>query len=197
MAHYFHPGNAVAAAATIFSWFALSVVMLTARRPPAGEGASKRDSGSVFGVALQGVAISVAWFGPIRIDTEWPFAREVWIAGAPVAALAVASWLLFLWAAVTMGQNWSLVARTRSDHKLVQRGPFALMRHPIYVALFGLMIATGLALGHPWNLLLAAPIYWWGTLQRVAIEERLLRDAFGSTYDDYARRVKRFVPGVW
>ena len=96
-----------------------------------------------------------------------------------------------------MGQNWSLVARTRSDHKLVERGPFALMRHPIYVALFGLMIATGLALGHPWNLLLAAPIYWWGTLQRVAIEERLLRDAFGSAYDDYARRVKRFVPGVW
>lgn len=195
---YFEAGNGFAAAATTASWMALGVVMLTARRPRAGEGgAAKRDSGSVFGIVLQSIGISAAWFGPVRIDMSPPFPPDVMITGAPVAALAVASWLLFLWAAVTMGQNWSLVARTRADHKLVDRGPFALMRHPIYVALFGLMIATGFAVGHPWNLLIAAPIYTWGTLQRVAIEERLLREAFGQAYDDYAKRVKRFIPGIW
>jgi protein-S-isoprenylcysteine O-methyltransferase Ste14 len=182
----------------VASWVGLSAVMLTARRPRAGEsGSAKRDTGSLLGIALQSVGIGAAWFGPIRIDTDWPFAPAVWMAGAPVAALAVASLLLFLWSAVTMGQNWSLVARTRSDHQLVDGGPFALMRHPIYVALCGLMIATALAVGHPWNLLIAFPLYVWGTLQRVGIEERLLREAFGSAYEDYARRVKRFVPGVW
>ena len=79
----------------------------------------------------------------------------------------------------------------------VQDGPFALVRHPIYVALFGLMLATALALGHVVNLIVAIPLYLWGTLSRVAIEERLLRNAFGDAYDVYAKRVKRFVPGVW
>lgn len=195
---YFEAGNAFAAGATVLSWLALCVVMVTARRPASGEGgAAKRDSRSVFGIVLQSIGIGATWFGPIRIDASPPFPPELWIAGAPIAALAVTSWLLFLWSAMTMGQNWSLVARTRSDHKLVEGGPFALMRHPIYVALFGLMIATGFAVGHPWNLLIATPIYLWGTLQRVTIEERLLREAFGTAYDDYAKRVKRFIPGIW
>jgi protein-S-isoprenylcysteine O-methyltransferase Ste14 len=196
MMHYFQSGNPVAAGAVITLWMALGVVMLTARRG-ASEKSTRRDRGSVVGIVLQSVAIGIVWFGPIHLDADWPFPRDVWIAGAPVALLALASWLLFLWAAATMGRNWSLVARMRADHKLVESGPFALMRHPIYVALFGLMIATAFAVGHPWNVLPATPIYVWGTLQRVAIEERLLRETFGAAYDDYARRVKRFIPGIW
>ena len=190
-------GNAVAAGAVVAGWIGLCVVMLTARRPPAGEGAAKRDASSAFGIALQSLGIGAAWAAPIHIDADWPFAREVWIAGAPVAALAMLSLLLFIWSAATMGRNWSLIARTREDHKLVQDGPFAVVRHPIYVALFGLMVAAALALGHPVNLIVAIPLYLWGTLLRVAIEERLLRNAFGDAYDAYARRVKRFIPGVW
>lgn len=190
-------GNPVAAAAVVAGWIGLCTVMLTARRPPAGEGAAKRDAGSVLGIVLQSLGIGAAYAAPIRIHTDRPFAPEVWIAGAPVAALAALSLLLFIWSAATMGRNWSLIARTRDDHKLVEDGPFAFMRHPIYVALFGLMIATALAFGHPVNLVVAIPLYIWGTLQRVAIEERLLRNAFGDAYDAYAKRVRRFVPGVW
>jgi protein-S-isoprenylcysteine O-methyltransferase Ste14 len=36
-----------------------------------------------------------------------------------------------------------------------------------------------------------------GTLMRVGIEERLLRETFGQAFDDYARRVKRFIPMIW
>ena len=191
------PGNVVAASAMVLSWLGLCTVMLTARRPPAGESAAKRDASSTFGIILQSIGIGAAWASPIRLDTDWPFPRETWIAGAPVALLAVLSLALFVWSAATMGRNWSLIARTRDDHKLVQDGPFALMRHPIYVAMFGLLVATALSLGHMVNLIAAIPIFLWGTLSRVAIEERLLRNAFGDAYDAYAKRVKRFIPGVW
>ncbi len=96
-----------------------------------------------------------------------------------------------------MGANWSLVARTREDHRLVQTGPFALVRNPIYVALLGMICALAIALGHAVNLVLAIPLYLIGTLMRVSIEERLLREMFGQAFDDYARRVKRFIPLVW
>lgn len=95
-----------------------------------------------------------------------------------------------------MGANWSLVARTRADHQLVQTGPFAFVRHPIYVALLGLMIATAIAGGHVRNLVLAIPLYGVGTWLRIVYEERLLRQAFGAGYDAYARRVRCFIPGV-
>jgi len=97
----------------------------------------------------------------------------------------------------TMGKNWSLVARTRSDHNLVQTGPFALVRHPIYVALFLFMCAMALAFGHVGNLVVAVPVFAFGTWMRIRHEERLLREMFGGAYDAYAARVKRFVPGVF
>ena len=93
---------------------------------------------------------------------------------------------LFVSASRTMGQNWSLVARTRSDHELVTSGPFAYVRHPIYVALFLFMVAISIALGHSERLLFAVPIYALGTWFRIVREERLLRDMFGADYDAYA-----------
>jgi protein-S-isoprenylcysteine O-methyltransferase Ste14 len=96
-----------------------------------------------------------------------------------------------------MGRNWTLVAQTRADHSLVQTGPFALIRNTIYVALFGMMVANAMALGHAINLAASIPIYIVGTLMRVGIEEKLLRAMFGTAYDDYARRVKRFIPAIW
>jgi protein-S-isoprenylcysteine O-methyltransferase Ste14 len=96
-----------------------------------------------------------------------------------------------------MGRNWSVVARTRSDHELVTTGPFAWLRHPIYTALALLLIALSIAYGNAARLILALPIYALGTWLRIAEEERLLRDAFGAAYDAYAARVRRFVPGVF
>jgi len=81
---------------------------------------------------------------------------------------------LFFWASRTMGSYWSLVARTRGDHQLVQTGPFAHLRHPISTALF---LVDGLqrhCLGHAGRLWLAAPIYALGTWLRINEEERPL-----------------------
>ncbi len=95
-----------------------------------------------------------------------------------------------------MGRNWSIVARTRGDHALVTAGPFAWIRHPIYTAMFLMMIALAIGLGHAARLFIAVPLYALGTAIRVRIEERLLRTAFSSAYEEYANRVKRFIPGV-
>jgi protein-S-isoprenylcysteine O-methyltransferase Ste14 len=59
--------------------------------------------------------------------------------------LAVGSGLFGVWAVRTLGRQWSLVARLADQHELITTGPYAAVRDPIYTALFGLLLATGVA----------------------------------------------------
>jgi protein-S-isoprenylcysteine O-methyltransferase Ste14 len=147
-------------------------------------------------IAVQGFGIGLAGMGKVEILTGPPTGAMVVRALIVLALMLCAVWL-FDSSSRTMGKNWSLVARTRSDHNLVQTGPFALVRHPIYVALFLFMCALAIAYGHTRNLLIGVPVFALGTWLRIRHEERLLRAMFGGEYDAYAARVKRFVPGVF
>jgi protein-S-isoprenylcysteine O-methyltransferase Ste14 len=115
---------------------------------------------------------------------------------AIVLVLSAITCGLFFASKRAMGRNWSVVARTRSDHELVTWGPFAHVRHPIYSALFVWLMAMAVALGHYRGLILGVPLYWIGTVLRIVEEEKLLRAQFGEAYDAYAARVKRFLPGI-
>lgn len=178
----------------------IALLALLLARLRAAKAARVTDNGrakiSWLWIGVQGIGIGLAGFGAIDIlpgpPTATMFARA-----AIVLALMLAAIWLFDSASRTMGKNWSLVARTRSDHSLVQTGPFALVRHPIYVALFLFMLAMATAYGHARMLLVAIPVYALGTWLRVRQEERLLREMFGAEFDAYAARVKRFVPGLF
>ncbi len=96
----------------------------------------------------------------------------------------------------TLGKQLSLAARVVENHELITSGPYGIVRHPIYTGMFGLTMATGLALS-AWQALAAgAAIFVLGTWIRIATEERLLRSVFGDAYDQYARRVPAFIPGA-
>jgi protein-S-isoprenylcysteine O-methyltransferase Ste14 len=84
----------------------------------------------------------------------------------------------------------------RADHQLVRTGPFALVRHPIYLALLLYLVSIGAAFGHWLNLLLAVPVSMVGTLIRVREEEKLLRAQFGEDHARYVREVPAFIPFI-
>lgn len=174
--------------------FAIALVVARARREP--ERGGRRDAASMIGIAVQGLGFVLAGVPATHVTLD-PLGTAALGAAALVAIAMLAGLSLFVWASATMGRNWSLVARTREDHVLVTRGPFALMRHPIYTALALVVIALAIALGHVAALVIALPVYALGTWLRVRSEERLLHAMFGATYDAYAARVKRFVPGVF
>jgi len=146
------------------------------------------------GIVLQSLAITLAGVGPVR-RAAWgdPLA---WLLLAVSAAALTGMAVLFLVARRELGRNWSIVARTRTDHSLVTSGPYSYVRHPIYSALLLCMVAVGTATGHPLQLLVALPLFIWGTLIRVRAEERLLGEQFGPAHRDYVARVKAFVPGL-
>jgi protein-S-isoprenylcysteine O-methyltransferase Ste14 len=84
----------------------------------------------------------------------------------------------------------------RSDHQLVRSGPFAVIRHPIYVAMFLYLLSFGIAFGHFGQLLIAVPLYLCGAVIRIREEEKLLRAQFGDEHARYVREVPAFVPFI-
>ena len=80
--------------------------------------------------------------------------------------------------------------------KVVETGPYAIVRHPLYAVSFFLVVGMALALGSYWALIPVAV----GTvviLVRTVLEDRTLQSELAG-YKDYASRVRyRLVPGIW
>ena len=121
---------------------------------------------------------------------------EVALAGLTLAMAAASVWLVNA-ASRRLGKQWALAARLVEGHDLITEGPYRLVRNPIYTGMFGLLLATGLAMSRGTVLMAAAAVFLAGTLIRIRSEEKLLRQAFGAAFDEYARRVQALIPGIY
>jgi len=182
------------AALILGGWIALWAILMTR---PRGEKSPerRRDRRSTFGIVLQGVGFGIAWgFRRSLTAVPWvPSAAAVARTAGIVLLLGLS--LLLVFAAVRrLGKQWSLTARVLESHRLVTDGPYRFVRHPIYTAMLGMLLATGLALSRPAGLLVGVILYSVGTRTRIGAEERLLRETFGADYEAYVRRVGAFLP---
>jgi protein-S-isoprenylcysteine O-methyltransferase Ste14 len=136
------------------------------------------------------------YFTPIVSGNE--LGELISIAASVLAILAAIGSVWLITAAVkTLGKEWSLTARLVEGHKLATSGPYARVRHPIYTGMLGMLVATGLAYSRWLALLVAVVIFFIGTMIRVRSEEKLLREAFGKDFENYAQRVPAIVPGLY
>ena len=154
---------------------------------------AKKSRTSAVGILIQCIGFVSCAAGPVRLVLPWSAPLSL-ICTAVVALLGGGAVAIFIAATRAMGKNWSVVARTRSDHELVRTGPFAIVRHPIYFALLLYMLSLAVAFGHTAQLLLAVPLYCAGTFIRIREEEKLLRAQFGEDHARYVREVPAFVP---
>jgi protein-S-isoprenylcysteine O-methyltransferase Ste14 len=107
--------------------------------------------------------------------------------------LAVTSTALLLWARWVLGTMWASVPMVQEHHELRTDGPYRLVRHPIYTGLLGLVVGAMLACGFGvWTACVAVAVPW--LLRRVRIEDGLMADQFGASYDAYRARVPALVP---
>ena len=111
--------------------------------------------------------------------------------------IAIGSMWFCLAAVRTLGKQWALVARVVDGHELITRGPYGIVRNPIYLGMFGLLLATGLTVSRWYGLAVGISLFLIGNQMRIRSEEKLLREAFGKKFDDYARRVPPFFPRIF
>jgi protein-S-isoprenylcysteine O-methyltransferase Ste14 len=88
---------------------------------------------------------------------------------------------------------WSSQVTRKQDHRIIDTGPYALVRHPIYTGLILAVLATAAVKGTLPGIAGAVFIVW-GLWMKARLEERFLRTELGAAYDDYSRRVPMLIP---
>lgn len=161
-----------------------------------GEAGATRDRRSRLGILLQSLGIGVAAIG--RVKPTLASLSPAGLAGtAAVVLLMGGAIMLFASSSSALGRNWSIVARTLSDHELVRSGPYARVRHPIYLGLLLFMLGLAVAYGHWLQLVLAVPLYLAGTQIRTSSEDQLLEQRFGGVFRDYRNSTPALIPRLF
>jgi protein-S-isoprenylcysteine O-methyltransferase Ste14 len=124
--------------------------------------------------------------------------RPLWHVGNSgtylLAGLTLAGSLFTWWARIHLGRFWSNAITRKEGHRIIDTGPYGLVRHPIYTGLIGAMLATGVAVATV-TALLGALLIAFGLWQKARVEEGFLTVELGANaYGPYCRRVPMLVP---
>jgi protein-S-isoprenylcysteine O-methyltransferase Ste14 len=106
--------------------------------------------------------------------------------------LCLAGVSLFLSALISFGRSFRVGIDTERPDKLITGGVFAFSRNPIYVA-FGLVLLGQFLVFPNWVFLAYLVAGVWLFHRQVLREEDFLKKHYGQEYEDYCKRVRRYV----
>ena len=159
---------------------------------------TSEGQGLVVVLRLLGLAVLLPLLGYL-IKPRWvAWARlplPTWVRGLGLAGAAGTVPLIYA-TLNAIGDNISPTQATRQDHKLVTRGPYRWVRHPLYAG--GLIFVMSMALMTAlWWLAAATVVPMIILLIRTRREEANLIEAFGDQYREYQARTRRFIPFIY
>ncbi|KQW53075.1 hypothetical protein ASC77_01890 [Nocardioides sp. Root1257] len=133
---------------------------------------------------LAGWVATAQWGDPVdlggwRVPLGWALA---------IAFVVWNGWSLWLFARHETG-----LLPGQATQSMIEEGPYRLSRNPLYVGLLALYVAVALLVPSFWALVLfpaAVLLVRWGAIRP---EERFLHERFETAYDDYTRRVRRWL----
>lgn len=173
--------------AWLISWFATAIWADRAVTRP-----SLRHQAAYRLTTICGALLLFGWLGIRRYDVRfWRLDGGI---GWLFVALAAAGVVFMWWARLHLGRLWSASVTRKADHHIVQSGPYAFVRHPIYTGLLCALAAT-VCVRATAETLTGAAILAFGIFLKARTEESFLRDQLGAeAYNAYARRVPMLVP---
>jgi protein-S-isoprenylcysteine O-methyltransferase Ste14 len=186
-----HVLQTIAIAELLLCWITWSFGFLGARKQARGQAKVVRARVSMWGIVLQGLGFALTWsyVRPAGFEKSAPSLIVSMILGPLAVALG--------WSAARhLGKQWRYEAALSKDHQLIQTGPYRWVRHPIYLSMLGLLLATGAAWTW-WPMMAAAFIaFLVGTEIRVRAEDRLLAERFRESFNAYRSRVCAYIPFI-
>jgi protein-S-isoprenylcysteine O-methyltransferase Ste14 len=119
-----------------------------------------------------------------------PHSSEITFIGLLITIMGLS---FALWARIVLGSNWSLDVNFKEKHELIQQGPYAYVRHPIYSALLLMFSGTAIAIGNLGGFL-GFPVLFISFWIKLNQEETLLIRHFKEEYLNYKKKVKALIP---
>ena len=147
-----------------------------------------KDPSARVGIVLQVLARVVVWIVPAVYVQTWRILLGI--------ALSLLGILAVQQALRHLDKQWRLDAALSADHQLIRTGPYTLLRHPIYSAMFLMVLGTGFLLARWPAILAGAVLHIAGTEIRIHAEEKLLRSRFGEEYEVWAHQVRAYIPFI-
>ncbi len=129
----------------------------------------------------------VAYVQPLAIDLN----QTLRLVGL---AVAVTSAAFAAWAMWSLGRSYGIRMDVFEGHSLKTDGPYALVRHPMYLGIVLFHVGASLAMESPLLLVATALFVAPFTALRISAEENVLKDAFGERYLRYAEHVPALIP---
>ena len=174
------------------AWIVLELwIFLRDHRKSSG---TSGDRGSlILLIAMLFIVLTGAWYATTALG--WArfaaFRLPIFLIGLALVWGGIA---LRLWAVLTLGRFFRTTVIVQDEHRLVETGPYRLLRHPSYTGTLLTLLGFGLCFGN-WialALLTLGPLLAYS--YRIAVEEQALRLRFGPQYEDYAHGRWRLVP---
>jgi protein-S-isoprenylcysteine O-methyltransferase Ste14 len=116
--------------------------------------------------------------------------RSMQIAGA---ALTYVGLSLTIWSRARLGRYWSGVVALKEDHRLIQSGPYRVVRHPLYSGIILAAVGMGLCVT-TWSSLAGIVLLTVCFERRAHKEDALLASEFGAEFEAYRQRTGRLAP---
>ena len=179
-----------------YAWLALGVVWLLAAF--ASKRTIQRQTGASrllhIGLVSLGVALIFnlyQWFDGGWLATRIVPRANAYILGGTI--VTIAGILFCIWARLVLGSNWSGTVTIKENHELVRRGPYQIVRHPIYTGILLGMLGTAFVYGFARCFVgvLIVGLAFWLKLQT---EEQFMVQQFGEQYVQYRREVRALIP---
>ncbi len=123
-----------------------------------------------------------------------PLLSWITVLGSVIFVLGV----VVRWVArITLGKFFTYEVKVTNEHKLIRKGIYKYIRHPLYTGIlllcFGAIVLLQSSVGFMLLLIVLVPALW----HRMKVEEAFLLKAFGKRYQNYMKTTKRLIPGVY
>ena len=147
-------------------------------------------------VAFFGLAILPAFYVATGIPPGADYMPRPWTVLAGIVIFVFGLWT-FRRSHKDLGRNWSVTLEIREKHKLITRGLYRVIRHPMYASFLLIGLAQAFLLPN-WvaglsGLVGFAVLFF----MRVDVEERMMLDTFGEEYRIYSGKTKRIIPYIY